>query len=137
MSKTILAIPSQLPGGMDSGMGMHFGHCDIYTIVELENGQVAGHDYPAGCQVIEHFHWAANFSGVPAAAARDGGLIRHEQDIGSCLVQGQFCIGNETSQFYILNCILFQPIYPGSRIGRVSAHPQELDLWIRFCQCDQ
>ena len=42
MSKTILAIPSQLPGGMDSGMGMHFGHCDIYTIVELENGQVAG-----------------------------------------------------------------------------------------------
>ena len=42
MSKTILAIPSQMPGGMDSGMGMHFGHCDIYTIVELENGQVAG-----------------------------------------------------------------------------------------------
>ena len=41
MSKTILAIPSQMPGGMDSGMGMHFGHCDIYTIVELENGQVA------------------------------------------------------------------------------------------------
>ena len=42
MSKTILAIPSQMPGGMDSGMGMHFGHCDIYTIVELEDGQVAG-----------------------------------------------------------------------------------------------
>ena len=40
MSKTILAIPSQMPGGMDSGMGMHFGHCDIYTIVELEDGKV-------------------------------------------------------------------------------------------------
>jgi hypothetical protein len=22
------------------GMGMHFGHCDIYTVVEIENGQV-------------------------------------------------------------------------------------------------
>ncbi len=41
MSKTILAIPSELPGGMDAGMGMHFGHCAIYTIVEMENGAVS------------------------------------------------------------------------------------------------
>ena len=40
MSKTVLAIPSELPGGMDAGMGMHFGHCDIYTIVEIENGAI-------------------------------------------------------------------------------------------------
>ena len=40
MSKTVLAIPSELPGGMDAGMGMHFGHCDIYTVVEIENGAV-------------------------------------------------------------------------------------------------
>ena len=40
MSKTVLAIPSELPGGMDAGMGMHFGHCAIYTIVEIENGAV-------------------------------------------------------------------------------------------------
>ena len=37
MSKTVLAIPSELPGGMDAGMGMHFGHCAIYTVVEVEN----------------------------------------------------------------------------------------------------
>ena len=40
MSKTVLAMPSELPGGMDAGMGMHFGHCAIYTIVEIENGAV-------------------------------------------------------------------------------------------------
>ncbi len=42
MSKTVLAIPSELPGGMDAGMGMHFGHCAIYSIVEIENGEVTG-----------------------------------------------------------------------------------------------
>ncbi len=43
MSKTVLAIPSELPGGMDAAMGMHFGHCAIYTMVEIENGAVTGH----------------------------------------------------------------------------------------------
>ena len=33
-----LAIPSNAPGGMDAAMGMHFGHCEIYTIVEV-NGE--------------------------------------------------------------------------------------------------
>ena len=37
---TLLAIPSGMPGGMDAPMGMHFGHCDIYTLVEIENGAV-------------------------------------------------------------------------------------------------
>ena len=32
MSTSTLAIPSALPGGLEAGMGMHFGHCDIYTI---------------------------------------------------------------------------------------------------------
>ncbi|WP_418765449.1 NifB/NifX family molybdenum-iron cluster-binding protein [Mailhella sp.] len=36
----IVAIPSALPGGLDAQMGMHFGHCDIYTIVEVEDGQI-------------------------------------------------------------------------------------------------
>jgi predicted Fe-Mo cluster-binding NifX family protein len=35
-----VAIPSTTPGGMDSAMGMHFGHCDLYTIVELADGAI-------------------------------------------------------------------------------------------------
>ena len=37
---SIVAVPSALPGGLDAQMGMHFGHCDIYTIVEIENKAV-------------------------------------------------------------------------------------------------
>ncbi len=40
MSYTI-AIPSENPGGMDANLGAHFGHCDLYTLVSVENGEVA------------------------------------------------------------------------------------------------
>lgn len=40
MSVTKLAIPSDNPGGMNAGMGMHFGHCDIYTIVEITSKEI-------------------------------------------------------------------------------------------------
>ena len=35
MSTSTLAIPSALPGGLEAGMGMHFGHCDIYTRISF------------------------------------------------------------------------------------------------------
>lgn len=31
-----LAVPSTNPGGLDAPLGMHFGHCDLYTIIEIE-----------------------------------------------------------------------------------------------------
>ena len=37
----VIAIPSQSPGGLDAGLGAHFGHCDLYTLVTVENDQVA------------------------------------------------------------------------------------------------
>ena len=36
----LLAVPSAMPGGLDAQMGMHFGHCDIYTLVEIEDNVV-------------------------------------------------------------------------------------------------
>lgn len=36
-----VAIPSNAPGGLEAGMGMHFGHCDIYTIVEIADNAIA------------------------------------------------------------------------------------------------
>lgn len=38
--KALLAIPSGMPGGLTAPMGMHFGHCDIYTLVEIEDGAI-------------------------------------------------------------------------------------------------
>jgi len=36
----LVALPSNAPGGMDAGLGAHFGHCDLYTLVEVEDGQI-------------------------------------------------------------------------------------------------
>jgi len=40
MSSYLIAVPSAMPGGLDAAMGMHFGHCDIYTLVEIEENVV-------------------------------------------------------------------------------------------------
>ncbi len=36
----IIAIPSEQPGGLESGVGAHFGHCELYTLVQVADGQV-------------------------------------------------------------------------------------------------
>jgi len=36
----VVAIPSSNPGGLDAEVGVHFGHCDLYTIIKLEDGEV-------------------------------------------------------------------------------------------------
>lgn len=42
MKNTIVAIPSSDPGGLESKIGSHFGHCDLYTLVEVADGKVRG-----------------------------------------------------------------------------------------------
>lgn len=41
MEKTLLAVPSAMPGGLEAALGQHFGHCDLYTVIEVENGEVS------------------------------------------------------------------------------------------------
>ena len=33
--KTIIAVPSSMPGGLEAPLGAHFGHCDLYTLVTV------------------------------------------------------------------------------------------------------
>jgi predicted Fe-Mo cluster-binding NifX family protein len=40
MEDMIVAIPSTHPGGLESALGAHFGHCDLYTLVKITNGGV-------------------------------------------------------------------------------------------------
>lgn len=40
MDNARIAIPSDQPGGLEAGLGAHFGHCDLYTIVDVENGEI-------------------------------------------------------------------------------------------------
>jgi predicted Fe-Mo cluster-binding NifX family protein len=40
MEKARIAVPSTVPGGLEAEVGAHFGHCDLYTIIDVENGAV-------------------------------------------------------------------------------------------------
>ena len=35
-----IAIPSMAPGGLDAQRSGHFGHCDVFTFVDVEDGQI-------------------------------------------------------------------------------------------------
>jgi len=41
MKNLLVAIPSNNPGGIDSELAGHFGHCDIFTLVKIEDGKIA------------------------------------------------------------------------------------------------
>ena len=41
MENCRIAVPSTQPGGMESPLGAHFGHCDCYTVVDVEAGKIA------------------------------------------------------------------------------------------------
>jgi predicted Fe-Mo cluster-binding NifX family protein len=35
-----IGIPSMKPGGLDADVSAHFGHCEVYTLVELDGKKV-------------------------------------------------------------------------------------------------
>lgn len=37
----VIAVPSENPGGLEAGLGAHFGHCDLYTLVSADNGEIS------------------------------------------------------------------------------------------------
>ena len=37
-----LAVPTMGAAGLDSQRAGHFGHCDCFTVVEIENGEIKG-----------------------------------------------------------------------------------------------
>lgn len=42
MSFYKVAVPSNNPGGMEAGRSDHFGHSDIFTLLEIEDNKVVG-----------------------------------------------------------------------------------------------
>ena len=43
MSETMkLAVPTMGAAGLEAQRAGHFGHCDCFTVVEIENGEVKG-----------------------------------------------------------------------------------------------
>lgn len=44
MNSVLIAVPSEQPGGLEAALGAHFGHCDMYTLVSVEDGQIRNVD---------------------------------------------------------------------------------------------
>lgn len=40
MARVRIAIPSEGEGGLDGVRSGHFGHCDVFTFVDLEDGEI-------------------------------------------------------------------------------------------------
>ena len=38
--KALVAVPSENPGGLDAPLGAHFGHCAMYTLINVEDAQI-------------------------------------------------------------------------------------------------
>jgi predicted Fe-Mo cluster-binding NifX family protein len=37
-----IAVPSNGNGGIDGTRAGHFGHCDVFTVIDVEDGQILG-----------------------------------------------------------------------------------------------
>ncbi len=37
---TVIAVPSSAPGGLEAPLGAHFCHCDMFTLVTVENAKI-------------------------------------------------------------------------------------------------
>jgi predicted Fe-Mo cluster-binding NifX family protein len=35
-----IAVPSNGKGGLDATRSGHFGHCDVFTVIDVENGEI-------------------------------------------------------------------------------------------------
>ena len=40
MATVRIAIPSEGNGGLDGIRAGHFGHCDVFTLIDVENGEI-------------------------------------------------------------------------------------------------
>ncbi len=41
MSEQKVVVPTNNPGGMDAERSDHFGHCDVFTVVTVRNGEIS------------------------------------------------------------------------------------------------
>ena len=50
-SSLFLAVPSDTPGGLDAEISEHFGHCELFTLINIQEGKIVSVDTVAN---VEH-----------------------------------------------------------------------------------
>jgi len=38
----LIAVPSDAPGGLEAHVSDHFGHCQVFTLVQIDDGRIGG-----------------------------------------------------------------------------------------------
>lgn len=64
-----IAIPTNAPGGLDATRSGHFGHCDIFTVIDVS----AGHEVTDVMTLINGGHEAGGCM-TPVTLLRDAGV---------------------------------------------------------------
>lgn len=64
----IVAIPSNNPGGMDASRSEHFGHCDVFTVVQLEENEATE------IRVVENVPHGSGGCTEPVSILKDAGV---------------------------------------------------------------
>ena len=63
-----LAVPSDNPGGLDAPISAHFGHCDLFTLISIQEGTISSVNTVAN---VEH---GAGGCLEPVNLLRDNGV---------------------------------------------------------------
>ena len=74
-TKTRIAIPSELPGGLEARRSGHFGRCECFTMVDVADGKVGE---------VEILHNAPHTEGGCMAPV----LVLAEQNVDAIVVDG-------------------------------------------------
>ena len=65
MKQLRIAVPTNNPGGLEAERSDHFGHCDLFTIVDIADGKVVS------SETIENIAHSAGGCMVPVQLLRD------------------------------------------------------------------
>lgn len=44
MGKQRIAVPAMNPGGLNAQTSAHFGHCDVFVLVDIEDGKIVSEE---------------------------------------------------------------------------------------------
>jgi predicted Fe-Mo cluster-binding NifX family protein len=65
MDTTRIAVPSQSPGGLAGERSEHFGHCDLFTLVDMSEGNITR------IQTVDNVEHAAGGCMMPVKLLQD------------------------------------------------------------------
>jgi predicted Fe-Mo cluster-binding NifX family protein len=67
-SSLLVAVPSENPGGLTAKISGHFGHCDLFTLISLQEGKIAAVD------MVNNVEHSAGGCLAPVSLLKDKGV---------------------------------------------------------------